>query len=128
MLEIMSSGTYGSVMTIGEGAQQLFLPFGAEPAVATSGWKQRAALGLLTGGMWVLPSCHRRSRLSSLFQGPAERWRRQQSPSDGRMVVLRQFGLLLWKNYILQVGSHCALMGLPLSPLHVETAELAPGS
>lgn len=51
MLEIMSSGTYGSVMTIGEGAQQLFPLFGAEPAVATSGWKQRAALGLLTGGM-----------------------------------------------------------------------------
>lgn len=51
VLEIMSSGTYGSVMTIGEGAQQLFPLFGAEPAVATSGWKQRAALGLLMGEM-----------------------------------------------------------------------------
>lgn len=75
----------------------------------------------------MLPSCHWHSGLSSLFQGPAERWRRQRSPSDGRMVVLRQFGLLLWKNYILQVGWHCALTGLPPSPLHVETAELAQG-
>lgn len=73
----------------------------------------------------MLPSCHRCSGLSALFQGPAERWRQQRSPSDGRMVVLRQFGLLLWKNYILQVGWHCALTGLPPSPLHVETAELA---
>lgn len=51
------------------------------------------------------------SRLSSLFQGPAERRWQHWAPSDGRMVVLRQFGLLLWKNYILQVGWHCAQWG-----------------
>lgn len=45
---------------------------------------------------------------SPLLQGPAEQCCWHWSPSDGRMVVLRQFRLLLWKNYILQVGWQCA--------------------
>lgn len=68
------------------------------------------------------------SLLSPVPQSPAKRRR---SPSDGRMVVLRQFGLLLWKNYILQVGWHGAPGGtLPLSLPDVVTSELSwrPGS
>uniref|UniRef100_A0A8D2M1Q4 ATP binding cassette subfamily A member 3 n=1 Tax=Zonotrichia albicollis TaxID=44394 RepID=A0A8D2M1Q4_ZONAL len=40
------------------------------------------------------------------------------------MVLLRQFRLLLWKNYILQVGWHCT-RGLLLAPLSGGTSELA---
>lgn len=71
-----------------------------------------AFLPLRSAGAW-------RSRLSPLLQGPAER--RRQSPSDGRMVVLRQFKLLLWKNYILQVGWRSARGGclrLPCRGVH----------
>lgn len=115
--ETTSSGSYGSMMTLGEGAGQLFYPIwgragccdvrletGSCPGVA-EGWD---GVATLLPPRSVSARC---SQLSPLFQGPAEqRWQRW-SPSDGRMVVLRQFGLLLWKNYILQVGWHRARGG-----------------
>lgn len=106
------------------GAQQPLLHHTASLGPSSS----RSKLLGLGGG--ELPGSARApcSLLSPLPQSPAKRRR---SPSDGRMVVLRQFGLLLWKNYILQVGRHGAPGGtLPLALPDVVTSELSwrPGS
>lgn len=105
-------------LLLGEGTHNgYFALFEVKPAAVAPGWKPRAVLGWMGCGMWgatlLLPDSTStwHSRLSSLFQGPAERRWQHWAPSDGRMVVLRQFGLLLWKNYILQVGWHCAQWG-----------------